>query len=384
MTFRSVLTVLWIFLSIQSRASTEGHSPPSSCASEIEHHCPGVARGPELLGCLARHQSEASPLCQQEIQRLLEARKQAAGNRGLGAFSGVMGGMSMGGPPIPVLIAGGGSTRSDEPQAHAETWRLNASTPVARAETDFYTASLSYSTLRFGDEIRLRDSGVVLARDWRRMEVGGQFSRRLEGEKLLSLRLSVGSAGDEPFRQGRDTTFTFNGTYSFPESETTHWAWTLFISNNNPIANYLPIPGFVYFYRTPTFTGMFGIPFATVQWTPVPDWILSAAAFGPSVNLEAAHGGRDRLQTALGFNWSQQTFLRADRIYEEDRTFLDEKRLFVAVRSPLSAKFSAELQAGPVFDRLVYEGRRFRSFSGGKRELNNASFIGASLRATLF
>lgn len=52
---------------------------------------------------------------------------------------------------------------------------------------------------------------------------------------------------------------------------------------------------------------------------------------------------------SLRFGWSQQSFLRHDREFTEDRLYVDEKKAFLGVRTPFAARLSAELQGGFAF-----------------------------------
>lgn len=75
------------------------------------------------------------------------------------------------------------------------------------------------------------------------------------------------------------------------------------MSNNSPLGTYVPIPGFFYIYRTPTFTGLFGLPILSMQWTPVNPWSFSFSAFGPTIKSEVTYGTVDKTQFLPGLGW---------------------------------------------------------------------------------
>jgi hypothetical protein len=140
------------------------------------------------------------------------------------------------------------------------------------------------------------------------------------------------------------------------------WIYTLFISNNNPIANYVPIPGVIYLHKRERFTGLFGIPFSSIQWTPVDPWTLSVSIMIINFNAEISYGHRDQMQTFVGFSSAQQSFLRA----------------FIGVRSPITPKLSGDIQFGDSFDRRLSEGDSLRD---RKREvgMGRSWFVGMNL-----
>lgn len=280
--------------------------------------------------------------------------------------------MGMGPPPMPLVTYGGSMSQGKGPSS-VHQHRLNASTPIAKNGPDFYSMALTASSLHFGDNPILDDSGTIVPQNFSRFELGGHHSRQLEEGRNVTTRLSLGAASDAPFLKTNDIIFNASGAYSYPAKNEAQWMLTIFISNNSPLLNYVPIPGFIYLYRKDNFTGMFGVPFASMQWNLSP-WFYSISVLGPSLNSEIAYGPKESLQYLMGFSWSQQSFLRYDRQEEKDRLFFSESKIFAGARTPLSPKISGELQGGYAFHRSVYEGPRIEKRDRGTLALDNAWF----------
>lgn len=377
--FISPLFFSWL-VSAQPISQSAAPSPHESCQPEIRKFCADVPVGPKQLQCLVQNEKNVSTLCQQEIQRLTQLLKQGGG---LSSFGGVMGGMGLMAPNVPMITYSGAWAPETGPVAITQH-RASVSSPVYQNETDSISLSLTGQQLHFGEVVPMAGAPAPLATDFYRVELGAQFSRRLEAGKMAMLRTSVGSASDQLFGSGRDLTFSVAGSYGYPGGENRYWIWSLFISNNSPIGNYVPIPGFMYFYKSDTFTGMFGLPMVSLNWTPVHPWAFSLTAFGPSLTTEISYGPRDRLQGFLGFSWMPQTFLRDGRSEEDDRVFFDEKKSYVGLRSPLNKQLSAELQLGHAFNRSVYEGEGLGNRERGSADLDDSWYISLSLRTLLF
>src|ERR1019366_814149 len=121
-------------------------------------------------------------------------------------------------------------------------------------QDDRNTLSLSTgeSSLHFGTEQTLSDSGIGVPIDLWKVELGGSYLRKLDtdkddkGDRLMGTRISFGSASDHPFASFDVTTLGASAFYSWASSERSRWMLTLLFSNNNPIINYVPIPGFIY------------------------------------------------------------------------------------------------------------------------------------------
>lgn len=295
---------------------------------------------------------------------------------GLDSFGALTGGMSLGGPHRPALSVGGSFSPQEE-TSDLEQHRIHFSMPVYRDDSDSYGVSANYGSLYLNKNLTL-SKGTAVPNRFERRELGFSFSRKLPEHQSLGLRFSLGTATDDT--NPKNLTFTGYGSYGFPGDEGSHWVFTVYLSNNSPIINYVPIPGFIYFYRAKNLMGMIGIPFAAIVWTPAEKWTYSFSAFGPSVNTELVYGVKESFQPLVGFNWAQQSFMRARRIEDDHRLFFLEKKLFLGLRSPLSEKLSAELLGGYVFDRFIREGPRLDQDDGGETSLKNSWFASWNFR----
>lgn len=369
-------------LLMSALAFAQGRPPMDSCREDLAKVCAGSKPGPEALRCLGENETKLSDPCKQDLQRLRQIMRSAGGRGGggLGSFGGISGGLNMFSAPVPILVYGGTLEPENRPTS-VENQRLNFSTPVYRDGSDTYTVSLAGSNLKFGENLRHPETGAELSRSFSKIELGAGFSRNLEGERMMGFRLGWGSASDKPFANGRDVTYNLNTFYSYPTSEGERWILFLFMSNNTTILNNIPIPGFVYIYKTDHFTGLFGLPFLSLQWTPVDPWGFSLSFFGPVFNSEVTYGNPGEVQYVLGFGWSPQSYMLADRADERDRLFVDELRSFVGIRAPLHRDLAGELQVGSAFRRSIYEARSVFSRDENPRlELGDTWFMNWNLR----
>jgi hypothetical protein len=284
--------------------------------------------------------------------------------------------------PVPTLSYGGWITPQKVPSDILQQ-RVIAQVPLYYDDGDNLSLSLGGSNLHFGEAQTIPMSGVEIPVDLWRVDVGANYSRKLDDDKILGGRVSVGSASDHPFSKFDVVTVGASAFYSWATSERSRWMVTLFFSNNNPIANYIPIPGFAYIYRTDTFTGIFGLPFSSIVWRPVTPWMFTFAFFGPTINSEAAYGDPKTAQAFLGFSWQQQSYLREDRPDVRDRLYYDEKHAPVGVRFPLLKGVLTELSLGYSFDRFAYEGTHFHDRSSGAASLGSSWYAAWNFKAAL-
>jgi len=256
--------------------------------------------------------------------------------------------------------------------------------PVYSDEKDSSSLSASASDLHFDRQQTLTGTAVAVPKDIQKYDLGFSYSHKRENNKSWGMKFGVGSASDHPFANFDTTTFMLMVYFSRPgKLEGSRWIFTVFMSNNNEIANYVPIPGFVYMYNTPTFTGLFGLPFAAVQWRPSTEWTWSGSILGPAISVEGAYGKIHHTQGFVGYSWSQQSYLPKDRPDQRDRLYYNEMRAFGGVRAFVSNSVSLEVQSGYAFNRSFNEGPNTFSKDVGSTTLANSPFAQLNLKMEL-
>lgn len=349
-----------------------GSSPPDMkmCGGQIKLYC--KAEGDqkdfrEVLKCLVKNDDKLSTECKQEIQRFVQASRQTAppGGGPLGALGGLTG---LSAQIFSLSYDGRFSPSSDgTPKTPSFTENnLNVSIPVFKTEKNTVAFSLGGGNVHFSEPVTL-SSGVKISADFYRADAGLQYSRRLEDRRMLGVRGSFGYAGDKLDKSTES--FSISANYSLPGSNESYWVFMVMMSNNSPLGTFVPIPGFFYIYRTPTFTGLFGLPILSMQWTPMNPWSYSLSIFGPTIKAEAAYGAVDRAQFFAGLGWKQQRYILSERRTKNERLTVEEKNAEIGLRRLLIPGVFSELQAGYTFDRSMYAGEGLFNKDGGKRAL---------------
>lgn len=351
----------------------------SICVKEQSEFCADQKEPAQVLKCLANYRDKLSVHCKQELERMLQMREEA-GARGGGSLA-AFGGLNAMGSPLP-LFSYEARWSPGERGADLNEHKGNVSMPVYRNQTDVLALSLAGSQLHLGETLRLT-SGREAPSTLTRYELGAQFSKKLEEKRSWGLRGSIGYAGDQPSSPGKDSTYSLIANYGYP-GEKGYWSLFGYMSNNSPILNYFPLPGVAYFYKSQNFTGVFGFPILSMQWTPVNPWAYSVSLFGPTFQMEASYGHRDDLQFFVNYGFSIQSYIPSEREQKKERLYFREQKLVAGVRTLIFKKTMLELQAGRVMDRSLYMGKSFL-----KRDTNFASlpddwFMNLALKVLLF
>lgn len=347
------------------------------CQKEKTQFCSGIVSKIEETQCLIQNKDKLSVECRQELQRLNQLVKDSGlRSGGISSFGGVMGGLGLV-PPKKSILSVEGLTAFEGNPVVINQGKVSLTTPVWTSGEKSFTSSLSAGTVKINERVSSPDGDKI--GELHRLELSGQFTRMSESKGMTGLRGSLGSAGDKPFHTARELVFSMNAFYAPPgEEKDSHWIYTIFFSNNNGFANYIPIPGFIYLYKNESFTGMFGLPFLNFQWTPVKPWLFSFSWFITNLKTSLSYALNDASQLSLGFSINQQNFLREGRDEQRDRIFLNDKRIYLGFRQVLAKELSFEFQSGQTFDRSLREGRRFND-TEWRRDLGRSWYASAAM-----
>jgi hypothetical protein len=378
-----ICILLALVISSAAAAEPDSSSRLAPCKSQVELYCPKEAGSKNVRGildCLAKNNDRLSTECKQEIQRFAKASQQTAppGGGPLGSLGGLAGPASQ----VPSISYEGryapGTNGSSRPSLFENN--LSTSIPFYKTDKNTVAATLSGANLHLGSAVPL-SSGISVPTNLYRAEAGLQFSRRLPGQRNWGVRGAVGYSGDK--FSANTQSFSASANYGFPGSERSYWVLMVLMSNNSPLGTFIPFPGFLYIYRAPTFTGVFGLPIVSLQWTPVSPWSFSLSAFGPQIKAEASYGAVDRRQYFAAVNWKQERFILSERRNKKDRLTLEEKNAAIGMRQPLYNRVLSELQMGYSFDRSFYIGEKLLKRDGGEAKIGAAWFLSWSVKIAL-
>jgi hypothetical protein len=381
------LFTLWACCFLNLSVYAQGSSPVlnlelQNCQPDITKFCPTLGAEADYAlksSCLQSHPAELSVACRQDIEKWSLLRRDSS-NRGGGSLGG-FGGLNAFGPPVPLIAYDFRDTPGANSQALAVTEnRFNISAPFFKSGNDIYSASLAASNLNFSAPVRL-SSGLSVPTDLYRYELGGQFFQRQADESFYGLRASGGTAGDQPFQSANESTYSLNLNYGFPSgSRKDIFVFSVFLSNNSSIGNFIPVPGFIYIFKDESLSGAVGFPFSSLQWTPVYPWAFSAGYFGPTFQAEAAYGSREKIQFFSSFYETRQSYILAQFSDAKERLTLQELKISFGARALLFKALLSELQLGRSFNRSLFAGNGLFDDSYGLAALADDNFISLSLK----
>ncbi|MFN3454725.1 MAG: hypothetical protein ACK41T_07150 [Pseudobdellovibrio sp.] len=262
--------------------------------------------------------------------------------------------------------------------------KLSLIVPVKKSREEYLALSANLGHMDLKKSLLLSNGGVI-PDQYYRAEVGAQYSHQLQGFKNWGFRSTIGYAGDRSVEKMRDATFALNVHYAVPSSDAKAlWMYNVFLSNNGPFGNYIPIPGIVYLYKTDTFSGLIGFPITSLQWNFNNKWGYSLFFLGPSVSSEVSFGSVTETQYIFQAAWTNQSYILHNRVEKKDRLTFEEKKISLGVRTFAFDKLKAEIQAGYVFDRITFAGQGMRNMEKGYVKIPADWFVSWNLKSAVF
>ena len=226
----------------------------------------------------------------------------------------------------------------------------------------------------------LPQSGMPFPDDLYDPQFGVDYVERLENGWVWGGMLGVSSPSDEPYNSFDEMEIELNSFVRIPHVDDNAWLVMLNFSTNREFLNFVPLPGFAYWYQpNDRFVATLGIPLA-FQYRPLEPLTLRAS-YIPLRNVftEAAYDVTEQVQLFSGFEWSNERFLLADRRDDDDRLFYYEKRAQGGVRFSPRENISIELTGGFAFDREYFLGEDYDDRDDDGFDVADSPFVDVSV-----
>jgi hypothetical protein len=190
------------------------------------------------------------------------------------------------------------------------------------------------------------------------IRAGGGYTHQIGDHNRWGASAYFGSASDEPFLGWSEDEANASINYQIPSGQRNSWIFLLNYSNNRPLLNNIPIPGFAYLIDDPAhhLTAAVGFPFLMARWQPAENWTLAGQIFGAASYLFRVE--RRIARRAALYAQIQRTplqWLPAARPSADDRLIFDSKEASMGLRAPIGRGLVFDASAGRAFDRSFFE-----------------------------
>jgi hypothetical protein len=216
------------------------------------------------------------------------------------------------------------------------------------------------------------------------VQAGGTYVRQYADGSSWGFGLSTGSASDQPFHSIVEMVVSALAFYRVPaggEDCSSAWLYYVVSTTNGQLGRNIPVPGVAYEFKGEHWSGTVGFPFVTLRYKPIGliEWSLDYAALTDvQTRLSLLPCTGDTLRLYGGFAWSNQSYLRADRVHKGDLLFYYEKRAETGLAWTKNG-FCLEATTGLGFDRYFVENAGLSLGGRNRVSFGAAPFAGLQL-----
>jgi hypothetical protein len=208
---------------------------------------------------------------------------------------------------------------------------------------------------------------------------GTAYRHLFDNGWIAGASVSFGSASDQPFHSIREMTAGVNAFLRVPQGEHNAWLFSLNYSSNSELP--FPVPGVAYVWQpSEQFRANIGLPFQ-LFYRPWEDLTLDFSyMLLTTIHARATYRVCRPVRIYGGFDWSNESYLLAGRINENDRFFYYDKRLTAGVQVILGKHACLDFSGGYVFDRFYFEGRSLSDSHQNRVDVGNGPFLAVQLQ----
>jgi hypothetical protein len=235
------------------------------------------------------------------------------------------------------------------------------SVPLLQSNTDEWAASARLRNQEFATGAVLPDTGEPFPDELWNVRIGTSYRHRFDSGWIGALNVNVGSPSDKPFASGDELDVSATAVLRIPVRERDAWIFFLNYGSNREFLPHVPIPGLGYSYNpSDQLTAVITTGIVTVEYRPLEKLTLTALYVAVrTVDVRLTYQLFRPVRLWVGFDWTNERYLRADRADADDRLFYYEKRVRAGAIIGLARQAFVDIAVGYSFDRFYFEGEDF-------------------------
>jgi hypothetical protein len=236
------------------------------------------------------------------------------------------------------------------------------STPLLQTPNDEWSASFRIRDQEFDTGAVLPDTGEPFPDSLWNVRFGTTYRHRFESGWIGALDVNLGSPSDKPFASWDEMEVSATAILRVP-ARGSRDAWIFFLNygSNREFLPHIPIPGFGYAYHpSDQFEAIVTTGLVSLRYQPVEALTLTASYIAVrTVDVRITYQLFRPVRLWVGFDWTNDRYLRADRANPDDRLFYYEKRVRAGAIIGLARWLYVEVTGGYTFDRFYFEGEGY-------------------------
>jgi len=257
------------------------------------------------------------------------------------------------------------------------------SMPLRQSPTDEWYASVRIRNQEFDTRAVLPDTGERFPDELWNVRIGTGYRHRFESGWIGALDVTVGSPSDRPFASMDEIDINATAVLRVPARDRDAWLFFVNYGSNREFLPNIPLPGFGYSYQpSDQLTAVITTGVVSLQYRPVETLTLSASYVAiRTVDVRLTYQVFRPVRLWVGFDWTNERYLRADRANSDDRLFYYEKRIRVGAIIGLARWLFVDADVGYSFDRFYFEGEGYSDRNHNRIDVGDGPFAQIRLGA---
>jgi hypothetical protein len=251
--------------------------------------------------------------------------------------------------------------------------------PIWQNPTDEWAASARVRYQKYDTGAVFPDSGEPFPDELWNIRFGTTYRHKFESGWIGALDVNVGSPSDRPFASLDEMDISATAILRVPVRE--HDAWLFFVNygSNREFLPGIPIPGLGYSYQpSDQLTAVVTTGLVSIQYKPVETLTLSALYIAVrTVDVRLTYQLFRPVRLWVGFDWTNDRYLLADRADPDDRLFYYEKRIRAGAIIGLARWAFVDVTGGYSFDRFYFEGEGYSDRNHNRIDVDAGPFVQA-------
>ena len=254
-------------------------------------------------------------------------------------------------------------------------------TPLRQSATDEWSASFRLRNQEFATGAVLPDTKEPFPDELWNVRVGGSYRHRFDSGWIGAVNVNFGSPSDRPFASWDEMEVSATAVLRIPARERDAWIFFLNYSSNREFLPHIPIPGVGYaFHPSDEFSAVVTTGILTLQYRPIETLTLTASYFAVrTVDVRLTFQLFRPVRLWVGFDWTNERYLRADRADPDDRLFYYEKRIRGGAIIGLARWLFVDVTGGWSFDRFYFEGESYSDRDQNRVNVESGPFVAVRL-----
>jgi hypothetical protein len=250
------------------------------------------------------------------------------------------------------------------------------SVPLLQSVTDEWAASARLRNQEFATGAVLPDTGEPFPDELWNVRFGTSYRHRFNSGWIGALNVNVGSPSDKPFASGDELDVSATAVLRIPVRERDAWIFFLNYGSNREFLPHVPIPGLGYSYNpSDQLTAVITTGILSLEYRPLEKLTLTALYVAVrTVDVRLTYQVFRPVRLWVGFDWTNERYLLADRADADDRLFYYEKRVRAGAIIGLARQLFVDIAVGYSFDRFYFEGEDFDERDRNRIDVEDGPF----------